>query len=270
MRSEESYQPDCSILVIELGIVEILKQFLYREVRIFQHILIENPDEFRLEEIVAHHLVGDILYFSDMKVELPLRGGIEIGHVIKTQQVETDEIGYDILSLHRFSLALVIIFLIQGVVGSQVLVKADTHRLIAHHDTLVEGAYLCIGHGHLDIRYPCLERMESVGELGIEVAHVGILHLGIRDDRLQSGVLVEPKEFGVDLRVTHIAKSQNILYEGTSLVRIVSAHLLERGEVASGEIQTLQAVVTLDGDLHGIAHYLAERLQFEVACSEYG
>ena len=112
--------------------------------------------------------------------------------------------------------------------------------------------------------------MESVGELGIEVAHVGILHLGVRDDRLQGRVLVEPEQFGVDLRVAHIAKPQNVFDKGTGLIGIISAHLLERRKITCGEIQALQAVVALDGDLNSIAHYLAERLQFEVACCEYG
>ena len=87
-----------------------------------------------------------------------------------------------------------------------------------------------------------------MGEILVDVVHVGILLFGLVDDALQGGVLIEIEELGVYLGVVDIAYLQHVLNQGAGLIGIVGAHLLKGREVASGEIETLNTVIAFNGE----------------------
>ena len=109
-----------------------------------------------------------------------------------------------------------------------------------------------------------MQAREGKVQLLVDVAHVGILVFGIGDDGLQQTVLIEVQEAGVDLRIVHLAQLQHVLQQGARLDGIVGIHLLQRREVARGEITALQAVVPLY--LQQLRRLnLLVRLQLEIA-----
>jgi hypothetical protein len=77
-------------------IVEVFEQLSERHLGVFLHVLVEFPHILRFEERISQHLVGSPLNLGYMQVKVTLRCVVEIGQWIKAQQIETDEVGYDI------------------------------------------------------------------------------------------------------------------------------------------------------------------------------
>jgi hypothetical protein len=64
------------------------------------------------------------------------------------------------------------------------------------------------------------------------------------------------QELGIYLRIVDLSDTKHIFYECSRLHRIIGIHLLEGREIASGKIETLDAVIAIDGNFRIIESQL--------------
>ena len=179
--------------------------------------------------------------------DLPVRG-----QGVKAQEVESDAVRHHILAVHHaLLLCRIAIFglLVMRIVLTQILVQTDADRVVTDDDTLIERTDLRIDLGHLHIGNMALQEGKRTGQPLIDIVHIGILLLGLRDDALQGRVLVETEELRVDLLVVHLSNPEHILYQCPCLHRIDRVHLLQGREIARCQIKALDAVIALYGYL---------------------
>ena len=198
-----------------------------------------------------------------MQILLALRPGIVVVHGIKAHEIEVQTVGHNVAPLHGTALLLTVKPLVGGIVGSEILVEADADGLVADDDALVESPYLRIDERHLGVGQQLLQIVESLAQLLIDVVHVGILRLHIHDDGLQQGILIEVEECRIDFGVVDLPELEHVFNECARLHGIIGVHLLQRREVARGEIAGLKPVVALH--FHTIGSVVFHRLNLEVA-----
>lgn len=220
---------------------------------------IRTPEEQRV-----HRLIGCPHDASHVHIAFLLRGILKVRHGIAAQQPEHQTVGHNVLTGHRGALFLVVELRIERIVGTKILVERDANKAIAHHDALSQCANLRIDNGKRHRRNELLQAREREVEQFLNIAHVGILNLGIGKDGLQRAVLIEVQEAGVDLCIVHLAQLQHVLEQGARLYGKVGVHLLKGGEIARGEITALQAIVAMHLQLLRCLH-LFVRLQLKVA-----
>ena len=252
---------DCKVTHFFCNLQE-LKPLIFRKVGscqqlldgcggVFFHVLLGAHHVGRLEEPLAKGLVGGPHHLSDVSVALFLRACVEILQRIEAEQIEADAVGHDVVAGHRLPLVGGEVLQVERIVFAKILVEGDSEAVVAYDDAVVEGSYLCIDDGRLDVGQLLDEPSEGDVQLVVDVVHVGILCLGIADEHLQRRVLEEGEHATVDLRVVNRAELQHVLYQRARLHGIVGRHLLQGGIVASGEVLALQPVVSFHFDTMG-------------------
>ena len=88
--------------------------------------------------------------------------------------------------------------------------------------------------------------LEHLGKIGIDIIHVGILLLGLGNERLQRRILIESQELSVNLLIIHLTDTQHILDKRAGLHGINGVHLLQSRKIAGGKVQTLDTVVAIN------------------------
>ena len=215
------------------------------------HVAINHTGINGVEHVLAVSLIDDPMDFADMHVALLLTEGAVLRHGVQTEQVEPGAIGHNVAAGHRGQLTLGIAverILVKGIIAAQVLIQADTDRAVAHNHTLIERTNLGIHLGYLDARDMLAQILEHLGKIGIDIIHVGILLLGLGNERLQGRILIESQELSVNLLIIHLTDTQHILDKRAALqqmntvypmqTRTLIEDMLELGVVNDPEINS--------------------------------
>ena len=135
--------------------------------------------------------------------------------------------------------------LVDGVFRPHVFIERDAYGAVAHHNALVERAYLGVDVRQGQVGNPFLQFRERVSQSVAYVVHVGVFQFHVADQRLQCRVLVEPEEALADVVVADVADAQYLLHEGACLYWVLGVHLLQGREVARDNIAAFQTVIPL-------------------------
>ena len=180
-----------------------------------------------MEDGTTHYLVYHPKDLSNVLVALLLRASIVVIKRIEAEDIEPHSIGHNILALHHAALLRGIIFLIERVIGTQILVKTYAYGAVAYDDALVESANLRIDNRHAHTRNELAELLKGVAELFVYIVHARILHLHIGNERLKDGVLIEPQKLVVYVGIIDLTQLQHVLNKGACLHGVVNIHLLK-------------------------------------------
>ena len=191
------------------------------------HVALDGLHEPVLEDVAAGYPIDNPLDFGHVHVAVVLSQLTVVGHGKEAEQVEAKAVGHNHGTSHHAALLVRVVVAVEGIVGTEILVQADAQRVVSHDDALVERAYLGIDQRQLQRRNFVFQAFKGIGKVIVDVVHVGILVLHVAKQALQSTVLKEIEELGIDARVIHLADTQHILYQRTRLHREVSVHLLQ-------------------------------------------
>ena len=208
------------------------QQLIIAHLFMLQHVFLHLPDTLVAEDALLHHLVHHILDLSHMLMT-QFRGiGSLFRHRIMAQEIEPKTVGHNVFSRHHGTLLLrIAVFLIDRIIGTQVLVERDAHHRVAYDDTLVQRTYLGIDARNLQSRNILRQPGETLRQILIQVVNVGILLIDTLHQGLQRAVLEENQETRVDIGVIYPTQLQH-LNQRARLRGIERLHLLQGGEIA--------------------------------------